>query len=494
MKTKLFYLTTVILSFFLSCTQLDFDEDFAVQPNPKVEPNPKFNVGLASVNALVEILNKDESGALRKEVKEIKPIVHNLDTLLYLVNYTDNNGWIVISGDKRTSSILAYADEGLLKLDLLNPGQAIWLDDLAQQIYVLKNHTNVEPDTLSPDYVLWDRIEAYLNHTANPQYLPPIPLDPPGHWVLMGITSQTITPTQVGPLVQTKWGQGFPWNTCVPTYYDTMDRCPTGCVAVAGAQMLYYLHYHFGVPATMYSSGSCTGFVYDSDNHSYHFSFAGRNTATWDLMATQIIAYYDVNGNAYIISNANTERVAILMGHIGSQVGMEYGEQSGADTQNLVSLFSNEGINCNYTGYNSSAIVSSLNNNVPVIVSAYANRNNHTFLGLFDMYYTYHNGHAWIIDGYENKRIQYTYHYEWVYEPQNPPVPVPYIDPKTEEYISTTPEFFIMNWGWDGGHDSGRYAMASDSIWSVSGIDSNGNLVTRNYQYLKEMIYNFTVK
>lgn len=503
MQARLIYLTTVILLFFLSCTQLDFDEKFAVQQNQKREPNPQFNVGLTSVNALVEILNKDESGTLRKEVKEIKPIVHNRDTLFYLVSYKDDNGWIVISGDKRTSSILAYADKGVLETDLLNPGQIVWLNDLAEQIYTLKNRTNVAPDTVSSDYVLWNNIETYTNNIAKLQNavnggnISTLRGAPPVHWELLNITSEILPSTQVGPLVQTKWGQALPWNTCVPYYYNTANKCPTGCVAVAGAQMLYYLHYHFGVPATMYSFGSCAGWAYDSNSCLYDFSFTDRNTATWDLMATQMSFYYDANGNSVIITNAATERVAVLMGYVGWEVGMNYGEeQSAANTQNLVGLFSNEGINCNYADYNSSTIISGLNNNVPVIISAKATQNNHTFLGLFHLYYTYDDGHAWIIDGYENKRIKYTYYYEQVadVQPGQQGPAILYGDIKTEEYISVTPEFFIMNWGWDASHDYGRYAMGSSPVWTINTQDSNGNPLTYNFQYQKKMIYNFTVK
>ncbi|GHT65269.1 hypothetical protein AGMMS50239_24640 [Bacteroidia bacterium] len=144
------------------------------------------------------------------------------------------------------------------------------------------------------------------------------------------------------------------------------------------------------------------------------------------------------------------------------------------------------------TNYNSSTILTNLNNNLPVIISAQATQNHHTFLGLVQ-WYTYDDGHSWIIDGYENRRIKYTYRYEWVYGGQaDPTVFTPYIT-MTEEYISETPEYFIMNWGWDSSHDYGRYAMGSNPVWTANLHDENGNTLTLNFQYQKKMICNFTV-
>jgi hypothetical protein len=467
MKPKLFYCVTLILLFAFGCSEMDFDGDYSVNQNQKIESNPKFNVSLSSVQAFVEILNKDVDGILRKEVETIQPIDYLGDTLLYLVNYKEDKGWVVISGDKRTTAILAYSDKGSLNLNTLKnqPGPLVWADDMAESIYALKKRSVSDADTTSADYNLWSKIEAYTNDLpVKSMYAPPGPptLNPEGHWELVGITSEEISPTQVGPLLQTKWGQNFPWNACVPLKYNSAyDRCPTGCVAVAGAQMLYYLHYLWGIPASMYSSGYCNGWAYDANNFSYSFGFSNANTTTWDEMPT------------------NSEKVAVLMGYIGSSIGMQYTpDQSSASTSDLVGLFSVLGINCNYTDFNSSSVVASLNNNLPVIVRANATQNDHTFLGLFHLYYTYDRGHAWVIDGYENIRSEYTYTYEWVYDeppPVNVLIPVP--PRKTETSIVSTPSYFIMNWGWEGFSDSGRYLF--NESWN-------------DFQYQKKMIINYT--
>lgn len=54
---------------------------------------------------------------------------------------------------------------------------------------------------------------------------------------------------------------------------------------------------------------------------------------------------------------------------------------------------------------------------------------------------------------------------------------------KTEEYISTS-NLLMMNWGYDGDYDSGRYSYDGD--WNTSS--------DRNYAYDRQMIIGFSKK
>ncbi|OJU51256.1 MAG: hypothetical protein BGN96_08085 [Bacteroidales bacterium 45-6] len=280
-----------------------------------------------------------------------------------------------------------------------------------------------------------------------------------------------------GPLLQTKWGQGEPWNTCVPYAYDNTQRCPTGCVAVAGSQMLYYLHYKLGMPETSWETGSCTGSSGEVI-HNYHFSFGRRTSATWDTMATR---FYQ--------SSTATDLAAILMGYVGSKIGMDYTkDRSGADTKYLVGFFLGEGIQSNFTDYNSTDILGSLSNDMPVILSAKSTVHHVKFLGM-TLYTWYEDGHAWVADGYERQQTKYTYYYEWLpADGANSPLkarPVDLMEQtyKTEESISTT-NLLIMNWGWDGSADNGRYTLTGD--WNATS--------TYNFVYNRKMIINFAKK
>lgn len=440
------------------CSRVDDEFDFQLSKSTSAT-NDKFDIGIKSVQKFTEMLD----GGV-KNVKSIKPIVNFRDTLLYVVNYENNQGWLIVSGDKRTQSILATSDNGTFDLDNSNPGVKLWLDDIAENIYALKQTD--EGDTTSVNYQLWNNIEGVngMKRIIRPE--------DNGYWELMDVVIESLPSIQVGPLIQTKWGQGSPWNSCVPYNKDFTARCPTGCVAVAGAQMLYYLHYNLGSPAMTYSTGSCIGWSAGS-NYSYQFSFSNPSSEVWDLMARN---YY----------STGTNYAAVLMGYVGQSIGMEYNtSSSGATTKDLVGFFSNNGVNSSYQGYDYSNVMTQLKASIPVIARAYATKKNTTFLGI-TISTSYSNGHAWIIDGYETKRIKFTYYYQWVSGDGTGALKAASILPvnktKTEESISNT-TYLIMNWGWNGSYDSGRYSTTGD--WKVDDY---------NFRYEKAMISNFKKK
>ena len=119
---------------FVSCQQLDFDEDFQTATTNS-STNSKFNVSLSDVKFFMNILDKNDS---LKQVGNITPIVFKQDTLFYIVNYANKKGWALISGDKRTPAILASDTVGILKESSINPGLGTWTEDLAEHLLALK--------------------------------------------------------------------------------------------------------------------------------------------------------------------------------------------------------------------------------------------------------------------------------------------------------------------------------------------------------------------
>lgn len=304
---KIFYIFAYTILILTSCKQLSFDEEFQT-PLAKNPENLIFNVSLNDVKTLVSILNKTDP---EKQLNYIEPLAYNGDTLLYIVNYKENKGWKIVSGDRRTTSILASAADGVFKLKEINPGVGNWLIELADNISVLKQAG--KQDTTMGDFTLWKNIDklqesqvksdskSTLDKTLNQDED-----DSNGYWELYNITSTSLPTTQVGPLLQTKWGQNNPWNTCVPTGKNTTDRCVIGCVAVAGAQTLHYLHYNIGVPVNAYTVGSCDGYSDSKDDHVYGFRFSDATSTAWDNMALHLRDFsksFDLSG--------------ILMGWVG---------------------------------------------------------------------------------------------------------------------------------------------------------------------------------
>ena len=112
-------------------------------------------------------------------------------------------------------------------------------------------------------------------------------------------------PTQVGPLMTTKWDQLAPYNNLLPT--ASGGRVYTGCVATALAQVLNY----FKVPEhgigqrTIYYKGTPVTANFEADYYD------------WDNMRDTY------NYGQY--SNAEANAVAVLMRDCGVASNMEYG-------------------------------------------------------------------------------------------------------------------------------------------------------------------------
>ena len=418
---------------------------------------------------------------------EIEYLTHEADTLMYILN--SSNGWKLLSSDKRTQPVLAYGENGTFSIDSLNPGEALWLDELAEELYGLAH----DEETVESE-------EEYVEE-ADPTWVNLAPamassdIYPDGEWIREK-TKTYSTFHEVEPLTKTKWGQRAPWNQCCP-WVSSKQRAKAGCVAIAGAQMLYYLHYLWGVPATMYTNGYCIG-----TPSNYQYGFSNPTAEAWDQMAKK-------EGDPGAFNSS------ILIGFVGFSVDMDYGASSSeAKTKKLNELFDDQGIYSTYKDYKPQTVFQQLDKGIPVILRANGSRTNR-FLGLI---YTYENGHAWIVEGYRKEyRITETV-YRWYsyyerpdaeedWEVGNPPPgkgdekeeveeaedeeveeedenngnPTPaalalrngsrpiYATDQTSVVKSTelTGQFWYMNWGWNGDYHKKHYAVTGH--WAEEG-------------------------
>lgn len=91
------------------------------------------------------------------------------------------------------------------------------------------------------------------------------------------------------------------------------------------------------------------------------------------------------------------------------------------------------------------------------------------------------NGHTFLIDGYNNALVKYTYVYEWVYDNVDPEQMVDLIEPIIEISYAWHPTNQIsMNWGWGGAYNSVLFSYTGD--WNVGGY---------NFEYYRNILYNF---
>ena len=385
----------------------------------------------------------------------IEPIVSGTDTVMYLVNYPE--GWCLFSGDKRTPAILAYSETGSLSMNDINthPGLSVWVDDKIDRIGVLKGTIDYNEESLYlKDWAQFDSNIYIVSTTSNE--------DEDKTWVVIGTENRVDNDVIISPQISTVWGQTSPWNNYVPYKSNsTTERCPAGCVAVATAQMLYYLHHRIGYPQTMPSTGSCVGNV---GSGNYTQTFSNFTSSVFNNMA---LTKYE--------SSIKTDNSARMIGYVGMLLDTDYGnDSSGADFDDIGErVFDENGISYNKTDYDGASVFSAIRGGSPVLVAAYSDR----ILGIINT-----NGHAWIIDG--GKYTSYSYDIVYAFLNDSLYNATGEIPADTEiKYITTNGiknPMVRMNWGW-GIIDEIYYSPFDD--WSVSNV---------TYQYNKRVYKNFS--
>lgn len=404
----------------------------------------------------------------------------NIETLLfddevagYVVNF--ENGWQIVSSDKRGPVILAKSRKGSFHYEEANESIKSWLDILFEDIvFRRKNESDyyshldiegVEAEEFS--VALWEAVtnghfslDLKKGEGFDHEETKIPPLEPPGSYVY-SYTYTTVEYDTLAHLMTTHWHQNNPYNSFIPLKsLSGTDRCPTGCVTIAGAQVLYYLHYFLGKPVYSPSSGYCVGSYQE-----YSSSFLNFSADTWDLMESPLDSC-DYRG--------------LLIGHVASSIDVEFApESSSADTKDLHdNTFPLYGLSSNYsTAYNRDTIYKNLKDGLPVIFAG--KRRNNLFNSI---------GHSWVIDGYVDERTTYHDVYEWQYVTV-PTVPVPSYPP-LEIITNQSPvlKYFRMNWGW------GNYEpyYEDDGVYSTSGSWVNPRHPTYNpYSHGKKIITRF---
>ena len=266
-------------------------------------------------------------------------IPDDVETLFYLINFDDDQGFGIVSGDKRTTPVLAVIDEGSLSLDTLsrveNTGFLMFLDQaVAMQM---------------------EEIQLIDDGDGG------------------GGGSSGSTPTVVVDLpvrLKTKWSQHSPYNKFAPNGV-------AGCVMVAAAQALGYFQ--------------TVGSVQWQYNNTY-----GSSVLNW----SQIIANSEENLGGYgrlHETSQNHLQSAIQVSHLTRFLGVvlnatyDQGDsndppKTGGDTGDAVKYLKNWcGLSSSTSlkDYNISGVSNALiqNQNCLIMARSHADRTNR-FLGL----------------------------------------------------------------------------------------------------------------
>lgn len=141
MIKKIFYAVFISL-FFFSCSEEYVEEAMGDDPQTaqssyKVTTEEAQEVVLNFMNAMEDSKQTRNTGEYSsKEIANVKALRRNtfktrsgdensnipvnLDTLMYVVNFSNNNGFALVAADKRTDPIFAIIDEGNYNFEKLN--------------------------------------------------------------------------------------------------------------------------------------------------------------------------------------------------------------------------------------------------------------------------------------------------------------------------------------------------------------------------------------
>lgn len=172
---------------------------------------------------------------------------------VYVFNAVEGQGFVVVSGDDRTDAILGYTTQGTYDEDNLPPALKDWMEQMTTEIEVLQQ----QPEACGANAP-----------KAEPQLV-------------------AIHPA-IDPLIKTTWNQG---NTYKNENYNTDGiynfmlpkdgsyyPC-TGCVATAGAQIMYYFKCPQGATTVV------PGYTNKNSNVNTSSSLPST-TFKWDKMKT----------------------------------------------------------------------------------------------------------------------------------------------------------------------------------------------------------------
>lgn len=420
---------------------------------------PSNKVSLREVNRYINRTHPSTKNA-SNVVFSIEPYIKDEDTLMYIVNYGHGGGWEILSTDTRTPAIIAHADSGSFILEQDNIGLCLWLEGVAEDMRLIRkssdNQLMFSKEEISRHKNIWADAPRGMIIPGTGEEGD----DEGGHWYAWGrsVEEDYDEITHMTP----RWDQWAPYNRYCPEKTSGSGRMPAGCVAVAGAGVLYYLNSVFGVPLAMYASCS------EPVGNSYPI-FSDLSTDVWSSM----ISNYDPTSNRPCYES-------VMIAYIGKLVNMQYGNSSSSadDSDLVIDVFNYLGISCSRSTYNENSVKASLLSGLPVIVGAYSN-----FWGT--------RGHCFVIDGYKRTRTKTITHYEWI--PDNPigDTGLEHRNYSTVEYSSPHISYIQINWGWytqwTSGLNDGWYALTGS--WYVHHQDGS----SENYDYYRKMIYGFSV-
>lgn len=241
-------------------------------------------IGIAENHLLIATGGKYKSVGVKNTGPQVLPVLlsgSNTDTLMFILNDTQNKSFVIIAADERFWPVIGYSLNGTFNEKNQPPAFVEWLENRKREIEnVRKNNIQPEPRVIQQ----WKYLSSQDSKSATAL-------------------------TEVTPLLITTWSQGCNYNAlCPPDASGPCGHVQTGCVATSMAQIMKYWSY----PATGAGSKTYTHSKYGNLTADF-----GSTNYLWSQMPVNVTTANDA--------------VALLMFHCGVSVNMNYGpDVSGA--------------------------------------------------------------------------------------------------------------------------------------------------------------------
>lgn len=292
---------------------------------------------------------------------------------IYAFN-VNGGGYVIASADSRTLPILGYSNEGTFDWDKMPENMRAWLKSYDEAIATLGNRMDYE-----------DGNELYADSSSRKDRV------------------------AIEPLIKTRWNQDTPYWDQVPLYdgaYEDWvgERCYTGCVATAMAQVMKY--YEWPKAATTDVPGYGLATISGGVKKTWQIDDLPSVTFDWDNMLDDYIGL-DTVAQQYVLLGTMEQRqaVATLMRYCGQSVEMEYTPEGSGASGGMVpqALY-------NYFGYAPTAYLASrfiygIDEWESLIYDEIAAGRPVPYDGFND-----NSGHAFICDGYDGSGL---FHFNW---------------------------------------------------------------------------------
>jgi hypothetical protein len=310
----------------------------------------------------------------------------------HVINFKDDQGYVMVSGDKRVTPVFAFSHEGHLNLEdaIQNTGFSEFMDESAAYYLYEINRFDDTKGLLYPQFPQFpENGEDYLQTAVWN-----------GEVYYIMRYNKTIDSTNV--LLTTEWDQCDPYNYYCPQQtggnYLYQGRAAAGCGPIAASQIIAYHRF----PSQ------------------FEDVYGNTQTLDWNLIHSQPSYSYNEHTSASL-------ETAKLIYHVGLLSQANYGTSTSTSNGNIVATFADMGYSSSnvLTYADEDSIKISIKRGRPV----YARGNR---LGAIA-------GHAWVIDGFYSKEKTTAY---FTYE-------APHLF-AFEIGLGLVNTYYHCNWGWGG--------------------------------------------